>query len=61
MSADTDKMAAELRLVVDEFRSLMVGLPPDLRIELRQHLMAGYCDHCGVETNGRTCHCENDE
>ncbi|WP_293371564.1 hypothetical protein [Nevskia sp.] len=54
-------MCTETPTLIRVLRDRMEKMTPDERLELAGDLLDGYCEHCGYETHGRTCHCTNDE
>jgi hypothetical protein len=46
---------------IDELRWIFMKITPSQRIEILDRLADGYCKDCGDATDGRICHCENDE
>lgn len=49
------------RIALELVRFLLGQLTADERVEFWQEARFGYCEHCGFEIEGRTCHCTNDD
>lgn len=51
----------KVQSAIDLLRAYQESLSDTERVEMWEEITEGYCPECGVCTDGRQCHCTNDE